>query len=461
MRKGGTPPFDFQLVNIDVALFSLPGLTLQSVTDLPLPALPTYGEDLLVEGQYVYAYGTTRQPLANNFPTPRHYVARAPLGSVLDASAWRFWQNVPAGQDPWASNAAQDADPMLFDNSATGGPLAGFSVGFNGSYVGSAFPIDVFATDTIVTWNGAGPGGPWTRRPIPAITGVNTRYGQLAFPTRFAYGGRVVFNVPGGPIVQWSTNHESLDAVLADPNFYKVWFATPLPGSVPPSVATWYLRNSITPGPPDSAFAYGLPSYQPVVGDWDGNNTSTIGSYVSGTWYMRSRNSVGPPDVAVNYGSAAYTPVVGDWNGDHGGDTIGAYLNGWWYLRNSNTPGRPDVVVNYGAAGYTPVVGDWDGNGSVTIGAYLNGWWYLRNSNTPGPPDVVVNYGAAGYTPVVGDWDGNGSVTIGAYLNGWWYLRNSNTPGPPDVVVNYGAAGCTPVVGNWDGVGGDSIGAII
>ena len=233
MRRGGVPPFDFELVNIAVALFSLPALTLQSVTDLPLPISPSYGENLLVEGQHVYVYGQTREPVPNNFPTPRHYVARAPLGGVLDASAWRFWQNVPAGQDPWSSNVAQDADPMLFDNSETGGPLAGFSVGFNGSYVGSAFPIDVFETDSIRTWSGAGPGGPWTRRPVPAVTGVNTWYGQLAFPTRFAYGGRIIFNVAGSPIAQWSTNHESMSAILADGNYYKVWFATPLPGSIP------------------------------------------------------------------------------------------------------------------------------------------------------------------------------------------------------------------------------------
>jgi hypothetical protein len=238
MRTGGSPPFDFQLVNIDVARFSLPGLTLQSVTDLPLPASPTYGENLIVEGQYVYAYGQRGEPVTNGFPVPRHYVARAPLGGVLDPAAWRFWHNVPAGQDPWASNLAQDADPMLFDNSETGGPLAVFSVGFNGSYVGSAFSSDVFATDTIRTWSGASPGGPWTLRPSPAVTGVNTWFGQLGFPTRFAYGGRVIFNVVGSPIVQWSTNHESLDAILAEPNYYKVWFATPLPGSIPPPVAT-------------------------------------------------------------------------------------------------------------------------------------------------------------------------------------------------------------------------------
>ena len=130
------------------------------------------------------------------------------------------------------------------------------------------------------------------------------------------------------------------------------------------------------------------------------------------TWHLLYLPpSLPPVPVAVPYGLRSYTPVVGDWNGD-GVDTIGAYDNGWWYLRNSNTPGPPDVVVNYGTAYYTPVVGDWNGDGVDTIGAYDNGWWYLRNSNTPGPPDVVVNYGTAYYTPVVGDRNGDGVDTI-------------------------------------------------
>jgi hypothetical protein len=51
------------------------------------PDAGSYGENLLVEGQYVYAYGETREPVANNLPTTRHYVARAPVDGVLDASA--------------------------------------------------------------------------------------------------------------------------------------------------------------------------------------------------------------------------------------------------------------------------------------------------------------------------------------------------------------------------------------
>jgi len=40
---------------------------------------------------------------------------------------------------------------------------------------------------------------------------------------------------------------------------------------------TWLLRNSNTPGAPDITISYGAAGDVPVVGDWDGNNTTTIG----------------------------------------------------------------------------------------------------------------------------------------------------------------------------------------
>src|SRR5262249_17676807 len=78
-------------------------------------------------------------------------------------------------------------------------------------------------------------------------------------------------------------------------------------GAVPGQgkVLTWKLRNSLTPGVPDVAsFAYGAQGDLAVVGDWDGNGTTTVGIYQSnaefgnpaGTWKLRNSNSVGAPD---------------------------------------------------------------------------------------------------------------------------------------------------------------------
>jgi hypothetical protein len=177
-------------------------------------------------------------------------------------------------------------------------------------------------------------------------------------------------------------------------------------------------------------------------------------------WYMRSTPTPGAANISFDYGIAAYQFLSGDFTGD-GTDTVATYINGWWYIRNSNTPGAPDLVINYGAPGYIPVVGDWNGDGKDTIGTYYNGWWYLRNSNTPGPPDLVIHYGDAALRPVVGDWNGDGKDTIGTYFGGWWYLRNTNTPGWADTVVNYGAPGYIPVTGDWSGPGPTGIATVV
>jgi hypothetical protein len=227
-------------------------------------------------------------------------------------------------------------------------------------------------------------------------------------------------------------------------------------GPVTPTTA-WYLRNTATPGAPDSAIAYGLSGATPVVGDWTGKAQQVSGTYQDGHWTLRVPSGT---DLSFDYGAKGYVPVVGDWNGD-GVDTVGVYTNGWWYLRNSNTPGPPDVIVNYGSASYTPVVGDWNGDGADTIGVYTNGWWYLRNALSAGTPDLAVNYGAASYTPIAGDWDGDGTASIGVFTNGWWYLRNTTGPGAPDVAVNYGASGYRPVTGRWGTSPAAGIGVVV
>ncbi len=197
--------------------------------------------------------------------------------------------------------------------------------------------------------------------------------------------------------------------------------------------AQWLLRNRNTPGNPDRSFSYGAPGDIPVVGDWTGNGTTTIGVFR-------------PPNTQFNQTTSAQ-----------------------WLLRNSNTPGNPDRSFFYGAAGDIPVVGDWTGSGTTTIGVFrpantpfnqtTSGQWLLRNSNTPGNPNISFSYGAPGDVPVVGHWTVSGTTTIGVFrpantpfnqtTSGQWLLRNSNTPGNPNISFSYGAPGDLPVVGPW------------
>jgi hypothetical protein len=49
-------------------------------------------------------------------------------------------------------------------------------------------------------------------------------------------------------------------------------------GVFDPKTATWYLRDTNSPGAPSTApFAFGAPGWVALVGDWDGDGIDTIG----------------------------------------------------------------------------------------------------------------------------------------------------------------------------------------
>ena len=98
----------------------------------------------------------------------------------------------------------------------------------------------------------------------------------------------------------------------------------------------------------------------------------------NGALYLKNSNTTGFADVQINYGVGGDYPVVGDWDGN-GTVTIGIYRNGSFYLRNSNTIGFADIVFPFGAPGDQPIAGDWNGDGRDTIGVYRNGTFFLRN----------------------------------------------------------------------------------
>ena len=221
----------------------------------------------------------------------------------------------------------------------------------------------------------------------------------------------------------------------------------------------------------------------PVVGDWNGDGTDTIG-YVRAVganleWHLRNADTIGAPDLVFNFGltSAGDQPVVGDWNGD-GIDTIGVVrrISGAleWHLRDSNSSGSSTRVFTYGLTAYgdQPVVGDWNGDGADTIGVVrrVSGAleWHERDSNSSGGSNRVFTYGLTGYgdEPVVGDWNGDRVVTIGVVrrISGVleWHERDSNSSGGSNRVFTFGvtAFGDQELTGNWNGDPYDSIGVV-
>jgi hypothetical protein len=230
---------------------------------------------------------------------------------------------------------------------------------------------------------------------------------------------------------------------------------------------TWYLRNSNSAGSSIGGFNYGSPGDLAVTGDWDGNDTTTIGVYrpATSTWFLRNSNSYGSSTGSFGFGSPGDIPVVGDWDGN-GTTTIGVYRpsTGTWYLRNANSAGTSTGGIKYGDSTYTPVAGDWDGNGTSTIGLFKTSTatWYLRNTNTAATPTGGFSFGSAGDKPVVGNWDGAGGDTIGVFRpsTATWYQRNTNSGGTSTGGFKFGNIGDQPVTGNWDGTAGDTIGVV-
>jgi hypothetical protein len=218
-----------------------------------------------------------------------------------------------------------------------------------------------------------------------------------------------------------------------------------------PSNGLLYLKNLNITGFADVAINYGLAGDYPVVGDWDGNGTATIGIYRNGNFYLRNANTIGFADVVFPFGAPGDQPVAGDWNND-GVDTIGVYRNGTFFLRNENTAGTPQMSFSLGVPGDVGIAGDWNGDGIDTTGVFRpsNGALYLKNTNVTGFADIQINYGLPGDRPVTGDWNDDGIDTIGIYRNGMFMLRNSNTIGFADIVFGLGVSGDMPIGGNWD-----------
>jgi hypothetical protein len=113
--------------------------------------------------------------------------------------------------------------------------------------------------------------------------------------------------------------------------------------------------------------------------------------------FLKNTNDTGIADVALNYGLPGDYPVVGDWDGN-GTVTIGIYRDGHFYLKHANTLGFADVVFPFGQPGDQPIAGDWDGDDKDTIGVYRpsTGQFHLRNSNDAGPVEMSFVLGNPG-----------------------------------------------------------------
>ena len=134
-----------------------------------------------------------------------------------------------------------------------------------------------------------------------------------------------------------------------------------------PSNGLIYLKNSFTGGNADYTMVLGIPGDIGIVGDWNGDGTSTPGVYrpPSSVYYLANSvcNCSVAGDIQFSYGLPYNSPIVGNWVGSPTSQGIGVGLyrpaDGYFYLRNTLTSGFADTAFYYGLPADMPVSGHW------------------------------------------------------------------------------------------------------
>ncbi|MBT8203169.1 MAG: hypothetical protein KJO87_07685, partial [Acidimicrobiia bacterium] len=166
-------------------------------------------------------------------------------------------------------------------------------------------------------------------------------------------------------------------------------------------------------------FYYGNPGDRPLLCDWNGNGTDTVGLYRSSTGFLhlRQQNNFGIADISIFFGVPEDIPVCGDWDGD-GDDTIGVYRpsTATFYLHNGLQTAYADIQFQFGPGHGVPIAGDWDGDGIDTVGLWQpwNGAYQLATQHSAGG-QWTGRHGQPGDRIVVEDFDADGRDSLAVH----------------------------------------------
>ncbi len=208
------------------------------------------------------------------------------------------------------------------------------------------------------------------------------------------------------------------------------------------------------------SFYYGAPGDWPILCDWDGDGTATVGVYrdTRGYLLLHDGNSTGSADYEFYYGIPGDRPVCGDWDGN-GTDTIAIFRpsENKFYLRNTNTQGFGQVEFGFGFENGIPFAGDWDGDGIDTVGLRdpKNGFVHIARSHSNSDP-IEAYFGASGDTLIAGDWDGDGQDRVALYRPATATLEISESLVNPKPTAIYQIASTrgVPLAGEFNNAGG-------
>ncbi|MFE6509199.1 hypothetical protein ACFVDI_02600 [Nocardioides sp. NPDC057767] len=216
---GSGDVFGFEALGPSIAQFVVPdgGVPqLIAVTDVGADDAdtrrPMWGAAAAVSGEWLYLYGTAREPdpeLGTGFSL---HVARVEPDHVADPDRWTYWDGARWGRRPGAASElipAADGVSQTLSVFERDGRWYAFSK--SGEFLG----------DDLVFWTSSSPTGPFRAQPpvgtLPSgVARGELRYMPLAHPD--------ILEEPGSVIVSYSRNSTDFGAVLRNPLLYRPKF---------------------------------------------------------------------------------------------------------------------------------------------------------------------------------------------------------------------------------------------
>ena len=219
VRTTSKDVFGFEALGPAIAQFVVPdgGVPqLIAVTDIGADDTdtrrPMWGAAAAVSGEWLYLYGTAREPhpqLGTGFSL---HVARVEPDHVADPERWTYWDG-----SSWTKRAASSSELIP----ATDGVSQTLSVFERGGRWYAFSKSNEFLGDELVFWTSSSPSGPFRAQPpvgtLPSgVARGELRYMPLAHPD--------ILEEPGSVIVSYSRNSTDFGAVLRNPLLYRPKF---------------------------------------------------------------------------------------------------------------------------------------------------------------------------------------------------------------------------------------------
>lgn len=210
----------FHPIGADLATYTIENGVpkLSSVVETPGSAsyglTPVWGAGVISDGGYNYILGSMskNEPLVFGH---YYYVARVPVGSTTDKSAWEFWNG-----SSWVTNQTE-VTPII---NGVAGLAAGVTIYKNaaGEFVIISKKADSFGTD-LVAWKATTITGPWTEVTPPLMSPVPQPNYTTQDYTYLGLGHPWINLSSGKMLVSWSLG--SNDASFFGDSRYGVYFS--------------------------------------------------------------------------------------------------------------------------------------------------------------------------------------------------------------------------------------------